>query len=94
MEQELTNLVVALRRIVFDAGCALLCHADADATRRCAARYNRVGGRLCQLAPAVAFIYAPLPEDASSGCVRIAARDLAAFVQNTLTPCRIPRIVA
>ncbi len=94
MEQELTSLADALRRIAYDAGCALLRPAAAGATQHCAARYNHVFGRLRTLEPALVARFAPLPEDASPGSVRLAARDVAGSLEHTLAHYHLHPIVA
>lgn len=87
MNRDLTNLVDTLREIAYDAGRALLFPVDADTTRRYAARYNGVYGQLCKHTPRVASALTPLSEDASVGCIRIAARAAAAYAQETTPTC-------
>ena len=87
MNRNLTNLVDALREIAYEAGCALLFPVDADATRRYAARYNCVYGQLCQCTPCLASAVKALPEDASAGTIRMAARAAAAYATDTTSTC-------
>ena len=87
MNRDLTNLVDALREIAYEAGRALLFSVDTDTTRRYAAQYNWVYGKLCERTPCLRSNIKPLPEDASPGSIRIAARAAAAYAQNTTLPC-------
>ncbi len=87
MNRDLTNLVDALREIAYEAGRALLIPVDADTTRRYAAQYNCVYGQLCERTPCLTSNVKLLPEDASPGSIRIAARTAAAYAQDTTLPC-------
>ena len=87
MNRDLTNLVDALHEIAYEAGRALLFSVDTDTTRRYAAQYNWVYGKLCERTPCLTANVMPLPEDASSGSIRIAARAAAAYAQDTTLSC-------
>ena len=87
MNRDLTNLVDALREIAYEAGRALLFPVDADTTRCYAARYNCVYGQLRERTPCLTSNVKPLPEDASPGSIRIAARAAAAYAQDTTLLC-------
>ncbi|MFQ5569041.1 MAG: hypothetical protein ACE5G0_05165 [Rhodothermales bacterium] len=94
MKAEQTHLVNVLRQIAYDAGCALLGSAEPETTRRCAARYNRVCARLRQLDPTITSVCACLPEDASPGSVRMAARTAALRAEDAFTGSLITRLAA
>ena len=79
MTRDLTNLIETLREIAYDAGRALLFPVDADTTRRYAAQYNCAYGQLCECTPYLASVITLLPEDASPGTIRMAARTAAAY---------------
>ena len=85
MNQDLNNLVDTLRKIAYDAGFALLFPVDSDTTQRYADRYNCAFGQLRQLAPHLTT--APLPNDATAGGIRIAARTAVAQAQGSITNC-------
>ena len=85
MMSERSSLVEALRLVAFDAGCRLL-GAGPKASAP-AARYNVLCQRLVRLDPAVAAVYRPLPAQAPAGCLRLAARDVAAFAETRPASC-------
>lgn len=93
MQTELTPLVDALSEVAYDAGCALLFPVDAPTTQRYAARYNGLCRQLCRMIPCLESACPHLPEDATAGTIRITARAVAAYVQETATPC-LHRIAA
>lgn len=87
MNQDLNNLVDTLRKIAYDAGFALLFPVDSDTTQRYADRYNCAFRQLRQLAPHLTASTAPLPNDATAGSIRIAARTAVAQAQGSITNC-------
>jgi len=94
MNRDLTILADTLQEIAYDAGCALLAPVDTTTTRRYAARYNDVYRRLCTTAPCIITVASPLPEDATPGSIRIAARAAATYARETPVPRCTHRIVA
>ena len=87
-------LAQTLRQIAYDAGCALLDHADPETTRGCAAHYNRVCTRLRRLHPSLTSPCPCLPENASPGRIRMAARDAALYVERTISSHHFIRLAA
>ena len=87
MTTDLNNLVDTLREIAYDAGCALLFPVDPDTTRRYADRYNCAFRQLRELAPRPTASAVPLPNDATAGSIRIAARAAVAQAQGSITNC-------
>ncbi len=87
MYRDLSNLADDLHHFAYDSGRALLFPVDADTTRHYAAQYNCVYGQLRECTPSLASAVMPLPEDASPGNIRIAARTAAAYAQDTTVSC-------
>ena len=85
-EREIAKLVNVLRRIARSAAFASTSEAGPDASRFCAAQYNRVLARLNALEPAVASAFAPLADAAPPGVTRIASRELAAYFEDEFPP--------
>jgi hypothetical protein len=91
MTSRLSHFVDALHEIAHDAGRVLLGLADPGTAGCAALRYNAVCLRLIDLLPAVATVYRPLPVQTSPGTLRLAARDVAAFVLALPDPHRLRR---
>ena len=81
MKRDTQKLAAVLCQIAHDAGQALLCRGDPDVTRFCAAQYNRVYARLCEIDPELTAPFGLLPDDAGAGEIRIVARALAAYLK-------------
>jgi hypothetical protein len=81
MTSELIPFIDALQEVVRDAGLVLLEAAGAETTRGGVARYNAVSLHLISRIPDVATVYRPLSVEAYAGQLRLAARDVAAFVE-------------
>jgi hypothetical protein len=81
MEQETVKLLNVLRRIARAAGYAAWTKSGLEATKFCAAQYNRVLARLTELEPAIKPLFTPLNESASAEVIRIAARELLAYFE-------------
>lgn len=81
MKRELQRLAAVLRQIAYDAGCTLLGRGSRDSIRQCTAQYNRIHARITELDPDIAALFGPLPDHATAGQVRIAARALAAYIR-------------
>ena len=94
MKKDLTNLVETLRGIAYDAGYALLFPVDSTTTRCYADRYNCAYRQLRAMAPGLATSIRPLPEDATAGAIRIAARAAVEHAQHVTTTRCFQRIAA
>jgi hypothetical protein len=81
-EKEIVKLTNVLRRIARSADFAAWNHQRADAAAFCVAQYNRVLGRISEIEPQVAPLFARLSENASPQVVRMAARELAAWFED------------
>ena len=77
-DRETTKLMNVLRRIARAATHAAWTR-DPEAARFCVTQYNKVLARVCELEPAVATLFTPLPETASPDVTRIAAHELADY---------------
>jgi len=88
MDREWMRLLQVLQEVAYDAGYLLIAEAPPDAAGFCLGQYNQVRARIVRLEPAVAAVFLPLPADASAVSVRIAARALAAHVQQRLRDAR------
>ena len=86
--REIAKLVNVLRRVARAAGYAAWTRARPDATKFCAAQYNRVLARLGELEPEALKLFAPLAEDASPEVTRMAAHELAAYFGDEGEPRR------
>lgn len=73
-----------LHQIVHDAGFAILIDAGDDAAQFCLRQYNEVCVQLKKIRPSLGDHVSMLPENATPGQVRIAARDLAARIGGEL----------
>jgi hypothetical protein len=81
MENEKGKLINVLRRIARAAGYAAWVKAQPDASKFCAAQYNKVLARLTELEPSINSLFTPLSEEASPEVIRIAARDVLAYFE-------------
>jgi hypothetical protein len=81
MENEKGKLINVLRRIARAAGYAAWVKAQPDASKFCAAQYNKVLARLTELEPSINSLFTPLSEDASPEVIRLAARDVLAYFE-------------
>jgi hypothetical protein len=80
--REVRKLANVLRRIARAAWYAAWRSTEPEAARFCAAQYNRVLARLEALEPAVKPLFAPLAETASPQVIRMAAVELAVFLDD------------
>src|SRR2546427_86182 len=80
-EKEIVKLVNVLKRIARAAGYAAWIKSDPEAARFCVAQYNKVLSRLGQLETGVKPLFTPLTEDASPEVMRMAARELLAYLE-------------
>ncbi len=80
-DSEITKLINVLRRIARAARHAAWSR-DPEAARFCAHQYNKVLARVGELEPAVAPLFAALPETASADVAKIAATELAAYFED------------
>jgi hypothetical protein len=81
MEKETVKLLNVLRRIARAAGYAAWVRSEPQATQFCIGQYNRVLARLIELEPALKPLFTPLSESVSPEVVRIAARELLAYLE-------------
>ena len=89
MAADLAPCLTLLDDIAYEAGCALL-GAPARGGGRLAVRYNTVCRHLARQIPATAAVCRHLPADAPPGRIRLAARDVAAFVGRLSKTSRLP----
>jgi hypothetical protein len=90
-DREIVKLINVLRRVARAANYAASYNAQPDAARFCVSQYNKVLARLAVLEPAVAPLFAELPEEASPEVTRMAASELAAFFEDESEGERRPR---
>jgi len=82
MERDTIKLINVLRRIARAARHAARAKSDPDATRFCVTQYNKVLARLVEIEPNIRTLFTPLAEDAAAEVVRIAAGELAAYLED------------
>ena len=93
MDQELKTLVETLQDVAYQAGYALLNPERSDRLEEASSRLRCACRRLRAFYPSVACL-CTLPEDASPGDVRLAARDAATFVRRMHTTSYLQRSAA
>ena len=84
-DREIAKLINVLRRIARAASHAAWSR-DPEAARFCVLQYNKVLARVSDLEPAVAPLFAALPETASADVAKIAAHELAAYFEDEAAP--------
>ena len=84
-DREIAKLINVLRRIARAASHASWTR-NPEAARFCVIQYNKVLARVSELEPAVASLFAPLPENASADVARIAAHELVAYFEDEADP--------
>src|SRR5262245_18610484 len=82
MENEKIKLVSVLRRIARAAGYAAWVKQEPEAARFCVSQYNKVLSRFIEIEPNLKTLFTTLPDDASPDVVRMAARELAAYIED------------
>src|SRR5688572_24296162 len=87
-EKELFKLINVLRRTARMALQAEWTGGNEDAAAYCTDQYNRVLARLKELDPGVSAVFEPLPAGSSLVVVAMAARQLAAYHEDEVTPPR------
>ena len=86
MEQEIVKLLNVLRLTARAARYAEWTKTSEDATQFCIGQYNRILARLTELEPAIKPLFTPLSETASPQVIRMAARELVAYLEVDAPP--------
>ena len=91
--EKMLRLARVLREITYDAGFAMVHGAQPEALAFLTIQYNNILRYLTEAMPLLADRRAPLPADASSAAIRMAARSLAAYLEERFAP-KPPRPMA